>query len=221
MNLTTIHEPPFEPVTLADVYRVLKVDPTGSPATHPLDDDFTRQITTARRNVEQQTRRSLVRQTLRLSMGDFPVPQWAGAWVKRYGRAVLPVSKIELFRPPVISVQSVQYFDADNTLQTVSASDYYLTDDLVPELRFASSFTAPTVYDRPDALRVTYVTGYLGAGSPASTQAEYAEHVPAELKDAILVGVQMLQTSTSPQDYELLQRMQRALIHPLIVQLVL
>lgn len=218
MNLTTIHEPPFEPVTLADVYRVLKVDPTGSPATHPLDDDFTRQITTARRNVEQQTRRSLVQQTLRLSAEGFPANCAGWQLAPRWARVP---SKIVLFRPPVISVQSVQYFDADNTLQTVSASDYYLTDDLVPELRFATSFTAPTVYDRPDALRVTYITGYLGAGSPPSTQAEYAEHVPAELKDAILVGVQMLQTSTSPQDYELLQRMQRALIHPLIVQLVL
>ena len=214
MNITTIHEPPFEPVTLADVYRALRVDVDGSPATHPLDADFERQIVTARRNVEQQTRRSLIRQTVRLSVTDFPSPQWSAF----YGtRAYVP--KITLPRPPLIYVQSVQYFDADNTLQTVSASDYYVTDDAVPELRFVSAFSAPTVYDRPDAVRVTYVTGYLGDGSPPSAQAEYAEHVPSELKDAILVGVQMLQTSVSPQDYEQWQRMQRSLIHPYIVQI--
>ena len=52
MNITTLQEPPFEPVTLADVYRVLKVDADGSPPEHPLDADFLRNITSARRNVE-------------------------------------------------------------------------------------------------------------------------------------------------------------------------
>lgn len=221
MNLTTIHEPPFEPVTLADVYRVLKIDPEGSPPEHPLDADFARNITSARRNVEKITRRSLIRQTLRLSAADFPVPQWAGAWERRYGRAVLPVGGVKLHRPPVIAVQSVEYFDASNVLQTVDAASYYVTDDEVPEVRFVSTFIAPAVYDRPDALRLTYVAGYLGAGSPPSSQEEYAEHVPSELKDAILVGVQMLQTSTSAQDYELLQRMQAALVSGYVVRLAL
>ena len=45
--------------------------------------------------------------------------------------------------------------------------------------------------------------------------------MPSELKDAILVGVQMLQTSTSPQDYELLQRMQAALVSGYVVRLAL
>ena len=218
MNLTTIHEPPFEPVTLADVYRVLKIDAEGSPPEHPLDADFVRNITSARRNVEKLTRRSLIRQTLRLSVDGFPSncigwqlgPRW-----------VCAPTAIRLFRPPVLSLQSVQYFDASNVLQTVDAASYYVTDDELPELRFVSTFTAPTVYDRPDAVRVTYVAGYLGAGSPPSSQDEYAEHVPSELKDAILVGVQMLQTSTSPQDYELLQRMQAALVSGYVVRLAL
>lgn len=209
MNLTVLHGPPFEPVTLADVYRVLRVDPTGSPPTHPLDDDFTRQIRTSREAVELETRRALIQQTIRLSMADFPC-------ARQSIESPRP-RRIVLYRPPLISVQSVQYYDAANTLQTVSAADYYVTDDQVPELRFVDTFSAPTVYDRPDALRVTYVAGYLGAGSPPGDQAEYAEHVPAGLKDAILVGVQMLQTATSPQDYDLLARMRRGLLHPFIL----
>lgn len=218
MNLTTIHEPPFEPVTLADVYRVLKIDPEGSPPEHPLDADFVRNITSARRNVEKLTRRSLIRQTLRLSVEGFPANCEGWQLGPRWVRAP---SRIRLLRPPVIAVQSVEYFDASNVLQTVDAASYYVTDDEVPEVRFVSTFIAPTVYDRPDALRLTYVAGYLGAGSPPSSQEEYAEHVPSELKDAILVGVQMLQVSTSPQDYELLQRMQAALVSGYIVRLAL
>jgi uncharacterized phiE125 gp8 family phage protein len=218
MNITTLQEPPFEPVTLADVYRVLKVDADGSPPEHPLDADFLRNITSARRNVEKLTRRSLIRQTLRLSVEGFPANcegwQLGPRWVR------VPTT-IRLLRPPVIAVQSVEYFDADNVLQIVDAASYYVTDDEAPELRFVSTFSAPVVYDRPDALRVTYLAGYLGSGSPPSSQEEYAEHVPSELKDAILVGVQMLQVSTSPQDYELLQRMQAALVSGYIVRLAL
>lgn len=216
MNITTIHEPRFEPVTLAEVYRALKVDADGSPPEHPLDADFERNITSARRDVEKQTRRSLIQQTVRLSMADFPMSCNAWETSPRWARAP---QKINLLRPPLILVQSVQYFDAANALQTVDSASYYTTDSEVPELRFVTGFSAPTVYDRPDALRVTYVTGYLGAGSPPSDQAEYAEHVPSELKEAVLVGVQMLQTAVSPQDYELLERMQRSMLYPYIVQL--
>lgn len=218
MNITTLQEPPFEPVTLADVYRVLKVDADGSPPEHPLDADFLRNITSARRNVEKLTRRCLIRQTLRLSVDGFPSTcvgwQLGPRWVR------VPTS-IRLFRPPLIAVQSVEYFDASNALQTVASADYYTTDEEVPELRFVDTFSAPIVYDRPDALRVTYTAGYLGAGSPPSSQEEYAEHVPSELKDAILVGVQMLQVSTSPQDFDLLKRMQEALVSGYRVQLAL
>lgn len=209
MNLTIIHEPPFEPVTLLDVYRVLRVDPTGSPAEHPLDDDFTRNIVTARRQVEAYTRRSLIRQTLRLSCAGFPTTCQGSYLASRTSN--IP-TRVHLLRPPLQYVQRVEYFDADNALQLVDSASYYTTDDKLPELRFVSSFVAPATYDRPDALRVTYVAGYEGEGSPPSNQAEFAEHVPSEIKEAILVGVQMLQTSVSPADFDLLKKMQASLL---------
>jgi uncharacterized phiE125 gp8 family phage protein len=67
MNIITVTPPPFEPVTLAEVYAHLRLEPEGSPATHEDDAMLQRQIATARAYVEQATRRALVLQTLRLS----------------------------------------------------------------------------------------------------------------------------------------------------------
>ncbi len=206
MNLTTITEPPFEPVTLEEVYLTLRLDPVGSPPTHPLDAELSRQITTARLDVEAQTRRALIEQTVRLSVASFT--------------AFDPdVNMIRLQRPPLIGVESVQYYDSANALQTVDTADYYITDSQVPEVRFVSGFSEPTLYDRPDAVRVTYTVGYIGIGSPPGTQEDYADAVPKALKEAVLIGVQMMQPYTSQQDVELFTKMQRHLIYPHVVLL--
>lgn len=205
MNITVITPPPYEPVSLADVYRILRVDPdddnSESPAvlTHPMDVQFQRDIKSAREKVEADTKRSLILQTLRLSMGGITWPY-------------ILYRRIILYRPPIVRVNSVKYFDGDNVLQTISPSNYYLTDEEVPELRFVSGFSVPTLYDRPDALRVEYVAGYDPAGSPPDDQASYAAGVPESLKNAVLVGVQLAQTSVSPSDFEVLTKMRAALI---------
>src|SRR5688572_13369598 len=105
MNITVVTPPPFEPVTLAQVYDTLKLDPDidngESPAvySHPLDAMLRRQITAARQWVEQETGRALIQQTLRLTMEGWPYP---------YGRP------LRLYRLPVLSLSSVSYYDGDN-----------------------------------------------------------------------------------------------------------
>lgn len=188
MNITVITEPAFEPVTLADVYRHLRLDPDDSPATHPDDTMLALQIAAARRRVERMTRRALILQTLRLSMAGFPVNCDTIAAL-RWTRHDL-VREFRLHRPPLVAVDSVRYFDAENVLQTVDPSSYYTTDEQVPELRFTASFVTPTVYDRPDAVRVQYRAGYPDAGSPeGGSQADAAANVPSDLKAAILLIV--------------------------------
>jgi hypothetical protein len=221
MNITVVTPPPFEPVTLAEVYAHLRLDPEGSPATHDDDAMLQRQIATARAYVEQATRRALVLQTLRLSASGFAVPD-NDQPSRNYAWCVPPAAgtvRIPLHRPPLVAVDSVAYYDADNALQTVSADSYYTTDDLVPELRFVASFAVPTVYTRPDALRVTYRAGYEADGSPPETQEDYAANVPQGLKDAILIGVQMLYDSVTPADLERMERMREAILQPYRVQL--
>jgi uncharacterized phiE125 gp8 family phage protein len=217
VNLTVVVQPPFEPVSLTDVYRHLRLDTEGSPETHPDDARLERHIETARKHVESMTRRALIEQTIRLSMASFPVTQ--DAWAISTVRNTL-VRRIFLHRPPLISVTSVGYYDGDNALQTLATSDYYVTDDQLPELRFASAFSTPTLYDRPDALRVTYRAGYTPTGSPPSTQEEYAGGVPAGLKDAILIGVQLLYDDLRPEDFKALEMAQEALVQPCRIQLL-
>lgn len=217
VNLTVITEPPFEPVSLAGVYSHLRLDTVGSPETHPDDAKLSRNITTARKQVELMTRRALIQQTLRLSMPSFPVSD--DAWAVSSNRHAA-VRVIRLLRPPIVSVSAVTYYDADNVLQTLSSSDYYITDEQVPELRFVSGFTAPTVYVRPDAVRVAYVAGYAPTNSPPSTLEDYAENVPSSLKDAILLGVQLLYDDLRPEDDTMLSQAREALVQPYRIQLL-
>ena len=219
MNITVITPPPFEPVTLAQVYAHLRLSPDheGSPGeeTHPDDAMLARHITTARQHVEQMARRSLVQQTLRLSIPGFPST----------ARGTFPPSRtqapelIRLYRPPVLRVASVTYVDTDNTLQTLASANYYVTDEQVPELRFTSAFSAPAVYDRPDAVRVNYVAGYMPNGSPPATQDDFAANVPSALRDAILIGVQLLYDNMTPADAAATERMRECLVQPYRVQL--
>jgi uncharacterized phiE125 gp8 family phage protein len=217
MNITVVTEPPFEPVALSDVYLHLRLDTEGSPETHPDDSRLERHITSARKLVEAMSRRALIRQTLRLSMPAFPVSD--DTWAISSRRNTL-TRVIRLPRPPISSVTSVTYYDADNTLQTLDASNYYITDEQVPELRFTSTFSSPTVYDRPDAVRVNYIAGYTPAGSPPTTQQDYAAEVPDGLKDAILLGVQLLYDDLKPDEYTMLFNAREALVQPYRIQLL-
>ncbi len=71
--------------------------------------------------------------------------------------------------PPLQSVTSLQYYDATEVLQTVSASDYY-TYTQAPNgyLKLKQTASWPSAYDRDDAVIVTFVAGY-GAASAVPT----------------------------------------------------
>lgn len=218
MNITVISPPPFEPVTLVEVYRHLRLTPdhAGSPGeeTHPDDAMLSSHITAAREYVETATRRALVQQTIRLSCGAFP--RYCYGWWPAF-RANM-VERVLLRRPPLIRVERVYYFDGDNAQQTIDADSYFVTDDQVPELRFSSSFAVPTTYDRPDALRVEYVAGYAPDGSPSTTQEEYAGNVPDTLKNAVLIGVQLLYDNLATADRDALEKMREHMLQTLRVQ---
>lgn len=202
MNLEIITAPPFYPVTLADCYGHLRLDPSDSPPTHPDDDMLTRNIATATGEAEKFTRRAFIRQSLRLHLACFP----------NAGRG------IKLLRPPLLSVESVRYYDADNVLRTVDEASWYTSDDVVPQLRFVTGFAAPTLYDRPDAVRVDYTVGYEPDGSPPTDQADFAANVPKTFQDAILLGVQLLYDSLSPEQR---QRLELARDHMLIPERIM
>lgn len=221
MNLTELVPPPFEPVTLAQVYAQLRLDPdvSSSPAetSHPDDDLLRTHIQAAREYVEIATRRTMVLRTWRVSCGGWPLSccvlsRWSRC------RSHETVDRILLRRPPLQRVLQVSYYDGANQLQVLPETEWFVTDDQVPELRFSSGFGAPSLYARPDALRVDYQAGYTPAGSPPTTQEEYAATVPATLKQAVLVKVQLLYDNLSPQDRDATERMLEAMLQTLRIQ---
>lgn len=217
MNLVVVTPPPVEPVTLSEVYDHLRLTlDNDSPQTHPHDAMLQRHIATARREAEKITHRAFVEQTLRLFVDRFPSRN--GAYIgAEHWLYVNGPGWIDLPRPPLIAVQSVSYYDSANDLQTLDAANYFVTDQGSPRLYFGDTFSAPALYARGDALRVDYVAGYPPEGSPAE---DYTANIPPEVKDAILIGVELLYNPLEPREREMRERARDSLLSALVVYTV-
>jgi uncharacterized phiE125 gp8 family phage protein len=88
-------------------------------------------------------------------------------------------SPLRLTLGPVITVDSIQYWDSDNATQTLASSQYYLfRDALGPYVKLHSGNSWPSTYSRDDAITVTTTCGFGGASD-----------VPDALKAAALLLV--------------------------------
>jgi len=72
---------------------------------------------------------------------------------------------IELWKYPITGISSIQYYDSDNALQTLSSSDYFsniATGSLGYDPRPAviTITDIPATYTRDDAVIITFVAGY-------------------------------------------------------------
>jgi uncharacterized phiE125 gp8 family phage protein len=85
-------------------------------------------------------------------------------------------TEIELNIYPIQSVTYVKYYDGDNALQTMSASNY-LTD-LVSDLARVEFINIPTTYDKYNAVNIRVVAGYTAAAN-----------VPQQIKQAMLIFI--------------------------------
>ncbi len=97
---------------------------------------------------EIKTRRRLISRTFRLDLPEFP-------------REGDPVG-IELPFAPISAVSAIQYVDTAGTTRTWDPSEYIL--DLtahLPRITAAPNESYPsTLFDRPDAVRVSFTAGY-------------------------------------------------------------
>lgn len=182
MKIAVTTPPQVEPITLRDVYDWLRIDTSFSPAEHEHDNIFNMLIESARQQVEKDTRRCLMPQTLDLYASWFCV---------------------ELLRPPIISVTSIRYYDENNVLQTLSPNVYFVEDGMVPRIALADGQTWPSVYPRQDAVIVRYRAGYEATGSPSDLSDRSG--IPGALKQACLVQVQMGYDYMRPTDMEALR----------------
>lgn len=143
-----IIKPTVEPITLDDVKSQLGIKAADTDS----DTQLTRRITEARKWAEGHMRRSLMPQTHELRLDAF-------------------VEQIDLPLPPVASIVSVKYLDADGALATVAAADYVLDNTpLVPFVRPAYGVSWPGTQGETSAVRVQYVAGHaVSALAPAKT----------------------------------------------------
>jgi len=105
-------------------------------------------ISAAREWAEVVTRRALVETTYRMDLQGWPA----------CGVIALP-------RPPLKTLTHVKYYDGANVLQTLASSSYQVSAPIGPwapraEIRPAAAVSWPSVYDRVDAIQVTYIAGY-------------------------------------------------------------
>lgn len=79
---------------------------------------------------------------------------------------------------PFQSLLSVEYYDAGNVLQTADLADFETRldgDHVIVGPKINAAW--PSIYNRPDAVKVTYVAGY----------GDTPEDIPASIRHAILL----------------------------------
>lgn len=146
-------DPAEAPIDLALLKEHLRISSTDQANVLPL------YLDAAVAWVETYTGRPLMRQTWRVTQPGFAARTW------------LP------YAAPFVAISSVTYYDTANASQTLASSVYAVATDEEPAcLRLAYGQVWPSVYDREDAVTVTYTVGYATA-----------VEVPAALRQAVLL----------------------------------
>lgn len=157
MALKLITPPASEPVSLVEAKAHLRV--VGA------DDDalITSLISAARQSAESMTGRALMPQTWELALDEFG-------------------DEIRLPMPPLVSVTSVQYTDADGATQTLAISGYHVDDYSAPARLLPAYGTSwPATRAQANAIRIQYQAGYANSAA-----------VPHEVKQWMLLRIGML-----------------------------
>ena len=146
--------PSVEPLSLSDLKDSIRVN--GS----DFDTELTQLLTAGRRQLEHDTKRKLITQTVENYRDEFPVGD-----------------TIELRVSPVSSVVSITYIDTSGDSQTLSTDNYHSdTTTTPPRIKLKTGKIWPsTEANTPNAVTITLVAGY----------GESASDVPAEARVAL------------------------------------
>lgn len=146
-------EPTSEPVTLDQFKAALRV------AGCDFDEQLTELLKVCRRQVEHDSNRKLITQTVTMYLDEFSYSD----------------DEIEIRLAPVSAITFVKYYDESGTLQTVPSSDYWTNLIETPpeiELRLGSSWPVVQL-ERPNAVQIEMVCGY-GAAAAVPVEAKLA-----------------------------------------------
>ena len=153
MSTVQLTQPTEEPVAIYEARTHLRIDDTDS------DLYIDALITAARERAESYTGLSFVSRSFGIYLDKFPSGEF------RLGCA------------PLVSVESIKYYDAANTEQTLNASEYYVDSRSRPG-RITPVNTWPATYSRPNAISIIATAGYGTAGN-----------VPKTIKQAMLLMI--------------------------------
>lgn len=159
-SIKLIAPPESEQWTLAAARLECRIDADEEdcPPSHPLDPLILEKIAAAREYCEEYLGRALVPQTIEVALDAF------------YGSDQQSDAAIELPMPPVLSIVSVKYIDADGAEQTMSEADYRLDNYQEPGwLLPAYGGTWPTARGVSNAVKVRMMVGYSIAGDSPET----------------------------------------------------
>lgn len=143
--------PATEPVTLAEARAHLKVDGNEE------DPYIESLIAAARESCEVFQGRAYVEQTITLKLDEFPCN-----------------GRIEIPRPPLISIESLTYVDGLGDPQELDEDEDFYVDDssencptvLLP----AYGKSWPSIRSEPGAITIVYKAGYGAGAVPKSTK---------------------------------------------------
>lgn len=145
-----------EPATLAEIKARIPI------AESDHDTRITALISAYRMEAEQMTGRSLATSTWQIKLDEFP-------------------AEIRLLWPVIVSVQSVEYIDANGNTQTLNPSAYVVDTHSEPGWILPAANTEwPTTYNTANAVTVNYTAGY-GASSPEALKLWMAAKIRAEI----------------------------------------
>jgi hypothetical protein len=204
-QLEDLGAPAVEPVTLAEVWAHLRLDPEGSPPSTPQDALLSQYIATAREMAEARTATTLCRRRRRALYRAFPEGGLGpDAWWALYSGS-LAWEPLALPAGPASDVV-IRYYDEANQLQTLDPARYIVAGARRSLVSLLPSFVWPATFQRVDAVQVEYTAGYGAAGSP-STEAEERAAVPARVRTAILFLVQSMYDNPPKDERDAIERM--------------
>jgi uncharacterized phiE125 gp8 family phage protein len=136
-----ISEPSTEPLTYQEVKEYLRLNGDTEQAY------VTSLIVAARQVVESRIWRPLISQQ----------------WQMQFDFHELNLLSKNINKAPLLSIESVTYYDGNNDIQTLSPTSYEF--DLFSSPPRVRIKTTPTLYDRFNALQINFTCGYLNAAS--------------------------------------------------------
>lgn len=120
------------------------------------NNNIDRYIMAAVNYAESRMWRSVVKKRLLTTLDSFPKQDFEQNRFERYPRSKVA---IELDFPPLIEVESIQYYNGEGELVALDESEYYV-DNVSEPGRIEPVGTWPNTQDRINAVQITYVAGY-------------------------------------------------------------